>query len=32
MACATVRQLAGDLSPGAAEARSLLVRLSSRQM
>ena len=32
MACVTVWQLAGDLSPGAAEARSLLIRLSGRQM
>jgi hypothetical protein len=32
MACATVWQLARDPSPGAAEARSLLVRLSGRQM
>jgi hypothetical protein len=32
MACATVWQLAGDPSPEAAEARSLLIRLSGRQM
>lgn len=32
MACVTVWQLAGDPSPGAAEARALLVRLSGRQM
>jgi hypothetical protein len=32
MACVTVWQLAGDPSPAAAEARSLLIRLSGRQM
>jgi hypothetical protein len=32
MACVTVWQLAGDSSPAAAEARSLLIRLSGRQM
>jgi hypothetical protein len=32
MACVTVWQLAGDPSPAAAEVRSLLVRLSGRQM
>jgi len=32
MACVTVWQLAGDASPAAAEARSLLIRLSGRQM
>jgi hypothetical protein len=32
MACVTVWQLAGDPSPAAAETRSLLVRLSGRQM
>jgi hypothetical protein len=32
MACATVWQLASDPSPDAAEARSLLIRLSGRQM
>ena len=32
MACVTVWQLAGDASPATAEARSLLIRLSGRQM
>lgn len=32
MACATVWQLAAESSPAAAEARSLLIRLSGRQM
>jgi hypothetical protein len=32
MACVTVWQLAGDSSPAAVEARSLLIRLSGRQM
>ncbi len=32
MACVTVWQLASDSSPAAAEARSLLIRLSGRQM
>lgn len=32
MACVTVWQLAADTSPAAAEARSLLIRLSGRQM
>jgi len=32
MACVTVWQLAGDSSPAAAETRSLLIRLSGRQM
>jgi hypothetical protein len=32
MACVTVWQLAGDPTPVAAEARSLLIRLSGRQM